>query len=207
MSSPSEPKLPVNVEHEPLLDEQEAERWLGALRAAFSPTPIATARHERILREALADPLAEASLEEQREADALRLALERGGDHEQARLARALNHALGAPAAEAGATERALEKALAARAPRSNVVWVAFGLTASGLALAASVALLIGSAQRSAPVASSLTAREELASSRSLAPLLSGDAAQLSASERMDRIASVRAKELRQNRYAAWGVR
>jgi hypothetical protein len=80
---------------------------------------------------------------------------------------------------------------------------VAFGTAASGLALAASIALVVGSARRPEPA----VALRELTPSRSLAPLLDADAARLSASERIDRVASVRARELRENRYAAWGVR
>ncbi|HWA76363.1 MAG TPA: hypothetical protein VG937_28685 [Polyangiaceae bacterium] len=209
MSGPSDPSSPPSAgdEHDSELGAEEEARLRVALLAAYSPTAIAEARHEQIVREALEDPLAEASDEELREAEALRLALEQEGDHEHARLARALGHALGAPSEESRATERALERALEKPAARANVVWVAFGVAASGLALAASVMLVIGGAQRGAPESASALARESLTPSRSLAPLLNADAEQLSASERMDRIASVRARELRQNRYAAWGVR
>jgi hypothetical protein len=209
MSGPSDPRSPANPgdEQDVQLGAEEEARWVAAIRVACSPTPIAEARHEQILREALEDPLAEPSDEELREAEALRLALDQGGDHEHARLARALGHALGTPPAEARAAERALEKALEKPSARGNVVWVAFGVAASGLALAASVMLVIGGARRSASESAAAVAREELTPSRSLAPLLNTDAEQLSPSERMDRIASVRARELRQNRYAAWGVR
>src|SRR5689334_19616089 len=207
MSGPNDPRGSLNPpdEQDAQLGAEEEARWVTALQAACSPAPIPEARHEQILREALEDPLAEASDEELREAEALRLALEQGGDHEHARLARALGHALGASPAEAHAAERALQKALEKPPARANVVWVAFGVAATGLALAASVVLVIGGAQRGAPTSATALAHGELAPSRSLAPLLNSDAEQLSASERMDRIASVRARELRQNRYAAWG--
>jgi hypothetical protein len=192
----------VNGTDDPLSPD-EALRWLDAVRVAWAPTALAADRHERILRGALEDPLAEPSPEEEREAEALRHALEHDGDHEYAVLARALGHALGSTATAPGTAERALEKALKAAKPRSNLILVAFGVAASGLALAASIALVVGSAPR--PEAA--VARRELAPSRSLAPLLDADAAQLTTSERMDRVASVRARELRENRYAAWGVR
>jgi hypothetical protein len=186
------------------LSRDEAERWQQAVRVAWAPSELARDRHEQILRDALEDPLAEPSPEELREAYALRIALEHGGEHEHLALARALGHALGSAAIEPGAEQRAQEKALArARAPRSNLILVAFGVAASGLALAASVALVVGSAREPA----SAVAHSALRPSRSLAPLLETDAARLSPSERMDRVASARGRELRENRYVAWGVR
>jgi hypothetical protein len=185
------------------LPPDEAARWLEAVRAAWSPSELSPTRHEQLLRDALEDPFAEASAEEEREAQALREALEHGGEHEHAALARALAHALGASSVEPGAEKRALERALDLPPARSNLILVAFGVAATGLALAASIALVVGSTRR--PEAA--LARRELAPSRSLAPLLNADAARLSASERIDRVASVRARELRDNRYAAWGVR
>lgn len=205
MSGPDEPRIPASSgdENDAPLSAPEEQRWLEALRAAWAPAPLSEARHEQILNEALQDPFAEASPQEQREAEALRLALERGGEHEHAVLARALGHALGSPGPEASVPERALKKALEQPKTRSNVILVAFGVAASGLSLAASVLLVVGTAERRAPT----LAREEFAPSRSLSPLLNADAARLTASERMDRVASVRARELRENRYAAWGVR
>jgi hypothetical protein len=200
-----DPRVSANSldEFEPPLAPDEAARWLEAARSAWAPSELGAERHQQILRDALEDPLAEPSPEEVREAEALRRALEQGGAHEHAALARALGHALGHTPIEPQAAERALEVALDPPKSRSNLILVAFGAAASGLALAASIALVVGSAQRpAAPIA-----QREFAPSRSLSPLLEADAARLTASERMDRVASVRGRELRQNRYAAWGVR
>jgi hypothetical protein len=184
-----------------LLPEQETQ-LAEAVRAAWAPSELDAQRHERILRDVLDDPFAEPSEDERREADALRRALDGDGQHPDAELARHLVAALRLTPVELGASERALEKALPPRAQRSNLILVAFGVAASGLALAAGVALVIASLQRSdAPAARQYTA------SRSLSPLLHADAAELSPSQRIDRVVSVRARELRANRYAAWGVR
>lgn len=187
----------------PLLSPEESARWSEAVRAAISPSEISPERHERLLREALEDPFAEPSAEELREAEALRVALDEGGHHEHAALARALGHALGPSEVEPETAQRALETAIRPAASGSNVIWLAFGAAASGLALAAAVALVIGSTRQLEPT----VARHELAPSRSLAPLLDADAQRLSPSERMDRMASARARDLRENRYATWGVR
>lgn len=205
MNGSDEPRAERDSSHEFLpLPPDEAQRWLAAVRAAWSPTELAPARHEQILRQALEDPLAEPSAAELREAAALREALEHDGDHEDAALARALSHALGSATLAPKAEQRALEQALAPPPPaRSNLILVAFGVTASSLLLAASVALVIGSARERAPA----VARSTPSTSRSLAPLLAADVAQLSASERMDRVASARGRELRENRYLSWGVR
>jgi hypothetical protein len=188
---------------EPELSPEESARWLQAVRAAISPDEISAERHERILSAALEDPFAEPSAEELREAEALRVALDSGGEHEHAGLARALGNALGRAELEPSRAERSLEKAVPPSPARSNVIWVAFGAAASALSLAAAVALVIGSTRSE----EASVARRELALSRSLAPLLEADAARLSPSERMDRMASARAKDLRENRYTAWGVR
>jgi hypothetical protein len=194
-------------ELDPSLSPEEGKRWLEAVRAAWAPAALDPDRHDRILREALEDPFAEPSAEELREAEGLRQALEEGGEHEHAALVRALTHALGGARLEPEAAERALDKALAtppaSPRARSNLILVTFGVAASSLALAASVALVVGSAKRP----ESTVALRDFAPSRSLAPLLDADASQLTASERMDRVASVRARELRENRYAKWGVR
>jgi hypothetical protein len=46
----------------------------------------------------------------------------------------------------------------------------------------------------------------ELAESRSLSPLFAHEAGS-GASERLDRIVAMRSRELRDNRFASWGVR
>lgn len=183
------------------LSPEQAAVIAAALVAAQRPSELSPQRHERILRAALEDPLAPPSATELEAAEQLRAALETGGVNEEAALARALTLAVGkGEPAPAAAAARALERAAAAR-PRANVVFVSFGLLSSALAVAAAIALVLK------PVQETPTPRQEPpALSRSLGPVIGPDAGELSASERMDRIASARARDLRENRYLAWGV-
>jgi hypothetical protein len=63
---------------------------LEALRSAWAPAPLDPARNEALIALALEDPLAPASAEEIAESERLRRALEGDGDHPYAELARAL---------------------------------------------------------------------------------------------------------------------
>ncbi|MFZ5891530.1 MAG: hypothetical protein ACOY0T_10805 [Myxococcota bacterium] len=186
----------------PLTPEEEAS-FAEALRAALEPRELDVGVHERILQRALHDPLAPASSEERAEAERLRDALEGRGESEFAALAEALRVATQAPKPELAqaAHERALDSALPRR---SNVIWAAFGAVGGALALAAAFALVVTPLRKEGAPAPQRSA--ELARSRSLAPLLNNEAPRLSPSERMDRIASVRERDLRKNRYARWGV-
>lgn len=185
------------------LDADEEARLAGALRAALQPEAINPSLHERILQRALSDPLAPATPEERAGAERLRLALEGEAESEYLPLARALRLAHGTEPASRERAEAAHSRAIEKAAPpRNNVIYAAFGAVSGVFVLAAAVALALTPLHKSAP-----QARAELARSRSLAPVLSAEAARLSASERMDRIASAREKDLRQNRYARWGVR
>jgi len=185
----------------PLSPEEEAS-LAEALRAALEPRELDPGLHQRILEQALSDPLAPASDDERRRADLLRESLAGRAESDDLALGRALRAAAVAEPAEVAiaAHERALARALPRR---SNVVWAVFGAAGGALALAASIALLVSPVSReSAPAPS----RSALLRSRSLAPLLNVEAKNLSPSERIDRIASVRQKDLRQNRYASWGL-
>jgi len=188
---------------EPLDPDVEA-ALATALVAASRPAAISAARHEAILAACLDDPLAPPTDAERAAAEELRLALEGGADTADARLARMLAHGAAPKSAD---LERALERALEKAPPRAraNVVFVVFGAGAGVLALAAGLALLFGPVRRGAE-APSAPELAELARSRSLAPLFAGDS-ELGASARLDRIERVRARELRSNRYLAWGVR
>jgi hypothetical protein len=204
--SPQDPLDPERLPTEdlPLLPPDE-ERGLGAaLKAAFSPEPMPDAQHEALLMAAIEDPFAPPSAEELEAAEALRKALDEAGepcsDVAEVRLLRAL--ALAAPSTPLTVeAERAHTQALEATRPRSNVVWVAFGVAGTVLSAAAAVLLLLGPLKR----APSEENRPELALSRSLAPLMAAEVTR--PSERIDRIATVRARELRENRFAVWGVR
>lgn len=193
----SEPDLPE-------LDAAEELRLSALLRHAFRPSEIDPARHERLLLAALEDPLAEASPEELVESERLRQALDGGGDHQDLRLARALSAAF-APHLDRPLPEPSL--ALKAKAKRSGqVIFVRFASVAAALAVAAAVLLRLSPelSERSTPAPDLATLA--LAQSRSTAAFFRAETAG-APSERIDRIASVRSRELRDNRYALWGVR
>ncbi len=188
----------------PGLDAAEERRLSALLRHAFAPSEIDPVRHERLLLAALEDPLAEASPEELVESERLRQALDGKGEHEHLHLARALSAAF-APSLD----RPLLEPKLAAKAPErrtGQVIYYRFAAVASVLAVAAAVLLRLtselGQGSRPAPDLASLA----LAQSRSTAALFQADSAG-APSERIDRIASARGRELRDNRYALWGVR
>ncbi|MGC4088821.1 MAG: hypothetical protein QM756_13155 [Polyangiaceae bacterium] len=185
------------------LDPHEAESLASALRAALEPAELDGALHERIFRQALFDPLAPPSDAERAEAERLRQALDGRGESDLASLAEALRFANGTARVEPSVAEAAHERALVSvPRRRDNVVFAAFGAVGGMLALAAAVALVVSPARKDAPPRE----RAELARSRSLAPLMNVEAARLSPSERIDRIAAVRERDLRQNRYTKWGV-
>jgi hypothetical protein len=86
-----------------------------------------------------------------------------------------------------------------ARARRTRVIFAVTG----GLAMAAAIALLVGR-EAFAPEAT----REPLLPGRSTQALFHEPFARVGGeSARIDRIASARAVDLRENRFAAWGVR
>jgi hypothetical protein len=83
---------------------------------------------------------------------------------------------------------------------RATVVRVAFGFVAGGLALAASVVFVVTSAPGSG-------AEAPLAKARTTQPLFSEPFKPGETSARIDRIASARAADFRDNRFTKWGVR
>jgi hypothetical protein len=86
------------------------------------------------------------------------------------------------------------------------VIFYRFAAVTTALSVAAAVLLLLTSpAHESSAPAPDLTTLA-LAQSRSTAGFFRVDSAG-APSERIDRIASVRSRELRDNRYALWGVR
>jgi len=193
----SEPELPE-------LDAAEEARLSALLCHAFRPSEIDPARHERLLLAALEDPFAEASPEELVESERLRQALDGKGDHQDLHLARALSAAF-TPSLARPLPEPPLS-AKTARKRSAQVIFVRFAGVAAALAVAAAVLLRLTPdlAKHSAPAPDLATLA--LAQSRSTAEFFSADSAG-APSERIDRIASVRSRELRDNRYALWGVR
>lgn len=203
-------------EEESLLPPEEAAAWLTALEAAWRPSELDPAVGERLLEMALEDPLAPPSEEELIESARLRDALEQGTPDADAALLRALGAPFAAPATptpELSAVERALQAALAPQleqtqpaepARRSNVVYAVFGAGSALLAAAAAAVLFVGTMRSSAPAPVQAAAYAE---PRSTAPLFSDRFETGDTTARMDVIASARSRDLRDNRYAAWGVR
>lgn len=221
----------------PVLDAAEEAELAEALRSAYAPVALSPERHAAVLAFALEDPFAPASADELRESERLRQALETDdASHADAALARALRAALSPPPLAAQARERAEARvrsdsgATAAthegahsgvdvpRAstkpqaePRRNVVFVTFGALA--LAAAAGFALLIARPSAEPPpsaafaVASATVSAHELLQSRTTGDLFPDRFEAGATTARIDRIASARERDLRENRYALWGVR
>lgn len=187
------------------LDSGEEARLARALKAALQPQALDPGLHERILARALTDPLAPPTPEEREAAERLRAALDGGVPSEHSALIEALRFAHGAEGARADAALEAHARALQAAAPkRSNVVYAFFGAVSGVLALAAAFVLVLTPLHERAEPKEQ---RVELARSRSLAPVVDVEGERLSPSARMDRIANARERDLRNNRYARWGVR
>ncbi len=191
------------------LSPEQALALQRALRSAWQPGEIDEARHERLLELALEDPLAPPSAEEVAESARLREALAGRGDHADLPLVRALAAAAEPERQPADAARLA---ALVAREPASStktgrVIYVAFGAVSAALAAAAALVLVVGSLTRKAEPAAALATPAALATSRSSAPLFDDRFTTEATTARIDRITSVRERELRQNRYVAWGVR
>lgn len=201
----------ADEEQDILPPEQEAE-LLGALQAALRPAHISAAVNERLIELALEDPLAPASEAELAESARLRDALEQGGSHEDVAALGALRHAFQEPLELESNLDRAMLQALAAPAPlrkqpQSNVVYAAFGAAGAALAAAAVAVLFLGTVSGSDPAPSAATQEGLFAMPRSTTPLFSERFETGDTTARMDAIASARSRELRGNRYAAWGVR
>lgn len=189
-------------------EQTDVAELVESLRAAWSPEEISANAHQEIIDAVpTADELASA--------DALRLALEdaskvTGGD---ALLAISLKAAF-APGEISDADHRSIVDAALARMPKSgtvvdlaarrrgNVVRVTFGVVTGAIALAASIVLVLtwqGSHGDPNGVA--------LAKVRTTQPLFTEPFKTGETSARIDRIASARASDLRDNRFAKWGVR
>ena len=165
------------------------------------------------------DPGAPPTAEEIAAAEALRLALDEPRQaNASADFARAVSlaHApRSIPAEEHRAiVEQAIERAESrrgARVDRSFARRMAGpAVVAGGLALAAAIALAIGTTpfDRASAPRSSVSSTEPLVPVRSTQPLFREPFARAGGeSARIDRIASARSADLRDNRFAAWGVK
>jgi hypothetical protein len=164
------------------------------------------------------DAEAPPSEEELRAAESLRASLEPGHDrahrHPDAELAEAVRSAARPSRLSADRHRRILDRSLADR-PKSRVIYVVFGGVASLAAMAASIALVVrttasspSAAVAGAPVGAGAEAAPAMAISRSTAELFpEGIPVTGGTSDRIDRIAYARAQDLRENRFARWGVR
>jgi len=198
------------------LEPSEERRLLELLQSAYAPTGIDPARHERLLLSALEDPFAAPSAEELIQSERLRQALAGRGEHEDLNLARALSAAfaaserapLVAPAARAPGEERHAKRASQPRQKNGLLLRFAGGGAALAAAAAVWLSLYSSHSRNSSPVQPAAADLQvlALAQSRSTAPLFQSDPGE-AASNRIDRIASVRSRDLRDNRYALWGVR
>lgn len=193
----TDPKLPPEPDEDAALLEPAAEDALARLlRAAYAPAELDARRHAAILATALEDPFAAPSEDELRESERLRRALEEGDEsHPAAALARALGSAV-----KPEALPRATAERLASRTTRAkpNVVFVTFG----ALALAAAAAFVVFVTR---PAGAPL--EPALARSRTTQELFHEPFEAGRTSERIDRIATARERDARENRYALWGVR
>jgi hypothetical protein len=181
-----------------------AEEIALALRAAYAPTPLSL-EDSRALFDATPEAEELALATELREA--LAGGETRADGSASASLAFALRAAFQPSSLDASAHAAVVETALASRAarpvmfparPRASVVRVAFGMVAGGLALAASVVFAVTWAPSSeAPLARARTTQALFSE-----PFRAGEA-----SARLDRIASARGADFRDNRFHAWGVR
>lgn len=141
--------------------------------------------------------------EEAAAAEALRKALDAPGSvtNDDADFLRSLKAAHEPAALDARTNEALIARALAkspAKSKQGVVIRVSFGFAAA-LAVAAAIFLLIGRAPTTPPPL-------ELARVRSTQPLFDKPFDN-ETSARVDRIAMARASDLRENRFAQWGVR
>jgi hypothetical protein len=186
-------------------------------RSAAAPAALDEADHEALIARALGDEAAPPTRAEQAAAERLREALEgaprAGGDADLADALRAAYRPAPLPELR---NEALIARALPGRGGERHrrIAPVTMAALSTLAAVAAAVALLVGPvADQAAPTASgpaSVAAPAALILSRSTAELFDPATPfprEGGETQRIDRIASARASDLRANRYAAWGVR
>jgi hypothetical protein len=155
------------------------------------------------------DPDAPPSAEEVAQSDALRRALEDPSlPSEAADLARAASLAHSPRPIDPEAHRRIVEGAVGRRARGGTLIRVSFG--AAALAVAAGVALVVGSSEspERAPRSSAVADKPPVFVVRSTQPLFEEPfAGRSSGSARIDRIAMARASDFRDNEFSRWGAR
>jgi hypothetical protein len=196
-------------EEEPTLPPEAEAALLGALEAALRPEPLDPETNERLLELVLEDPLAPPSAEELVESARLRDALSTGAGHEADGLLGALRAPFGGRHEHAEAVERALTRAFLPKTPaaaRGKVIYAWFGAASAALVAAAALVLFVNPPRQEKSAAAAAVA-PALVRPHTTAALFADRFETSSTSERMDLIASARGRDLRDNRYAAWGVR
>ena len=203
-------------EKEALLPPEEEEALLAMLEAALRPTELDPRANQRFIELALEDPAAEPSPEELLEAARLRDALDQGTPNADASLLRALRAPFSAAsdenhAGDSAAHARALAAALPSsttrpRRSKANVIYAIFGAGSALAAAAAVVTLFVGAPRGGFPAPASVEASVYV-KPHSTAPLFAERFQTGDTTARIDLIASARGRELRDNRFAAWGVR
>ena len=227
MTEPSDP-IESSADAGQALTQQAEAALTEALLCAYRPAELDPDVNEALIELALEDPLRPASEEERAESERFQRALEGQGEHPDLELDRGLveAHRAAGPAPEssrapddaARVSERALEQALRranakattkATRTRGNVIFVSFGVMTALAAAAAVLLVVFFPSQDHEPTAAApaaLATSSPLTQSRSSEALFDAKFERDGTTERVDRIASVRARELRQNRFRQWGV-
>ncbi len=208
---PSRPDAAAPTRDEAALDRAAAAELGAALRAAWAPAALDPAAQRALVEAALTDPLAPPSRAEAAAArewsDALDARARDAGDGDDGELAlaAALRAAFAPELPSPAAVDRALAVALSSRPtarprrPPGRVAFLGLSAVTGALALAAAIALAL-----TAPGEDPRRPPPHL--SRSTTTLFESRFELGQTSARVDRIASVRARELRDNRFAEWGV-
>jgi hypothetical protein len=216
VTEPNDP--PENAaEQAEWLTPAEEQALADALIHAYRPEMLAPELNEALIEAALEDPLRPPSEAELIESERFRRALAGDGEHPDLSLARSLQNAHAAAFPSSDAEQRALsaaESALGQPAPKSirrpgNVIYIAFGVFSSVVAAAAVALLFAFPASKESPSAARSAAPQapSFSQSRSSESLFHARFERAATTSRVDRIASVRARELRDNRFKQWGLR
>jgi hypothetical protein len=223
--TPTEAEIRAALELERALEEG-IDPLAAALRSAYRPEPLEEVDHDALLARALGDEGAPPTAAEQREAARLAGELEamkgrRAAPEprsEPAELATALKAAWSPRSIEPLQNEALIAKALQ-KAPKKGgrALSVTMAALSTLAAVAAGVALLFSRGEldpsrtptAAAPTAAGQAAQAALIRARSTTDLFDPETPfprSGGTSERMDRIVSARAADLRANRFASWGV-
>jgi len=202
------------VDPEASSDQAEIDRLDEALTAAAAPGTLDPLRNEQLIAAALDQldaPLAPPTAEELSAAEELRRALEDQRPRPETELVEALQNAFNPGDVALSRLEAMVSEATFAthaqiRTQRSlrRVFW---GSGALAAAAAVSFWVVIDHRDTRGPERASAAATDLPALSRSTAPLFTERFDATTTTERIDRIAWARERDLRHNQYLAWRVR